>query len=170
MHRTRSCVHILHKDQLRKMMVVVKRVNAPVGSCENVISCALTLVWRGEYPASPNRYISDAKFCFCKNNKRIIINPRHPGPRFDPRRPHTPHERTLHPGTPRTCTLLYACRAAVRWNKAAASAHGMGSGGLSVGSVAIGYLGADRRGERFVRTYPFFQPSFLRNRPSLRPC
>jgi hypothetical protein len=22
---------------------------------------------------SPNRYIADAKFCFCKNNKRIII-------------------------------------------------------------------------------------------------
>jgi hypothetical protein len=22
---------------------------------------------------SPNRYIVDAKFCFCKNNKRIII-------------------------------------------------------------------------------------------------
>ena len=21
----------------------------------------------------PNRYIADAKFCFCKNNKRIII-------------------------------------------------------------------------------------------------
>ena len=23
---------------------------------------------------SPNRYIADAKFCFCKNNKTIIIN------------------------------------------------------------------------------------------------
>jgi len=22
---------------------------------------------------SPNRYIADAKFCFCKNNKRMII-------------------------------------------------------------------------------------------------
>ena len=24
----------------------------------------------------PNRYIADAKFCFCKNNKRIIIRRR----------------------------------------------------------------------------------------------
>ena len=27
---------------------------------------------------SPNRYIADAKFCFCKNNKRIIITTSHP--------------------------------------------------------------------------------------------
>jgi hypothetical protein len=26
---------------------------------------------------SPNRYIADAKFCFCKNNKRIIITTTH---------------------------------------------------------------------------------------------
>jgi len=37
-------------------------------------------------------------------------------------------------------------------NKAAASAHGMGSGGLAVDAVAIGCLGAERRGERFFRT------------------
>ena len=61
-----------------------------------------------------------------------------------PRRPLTPHERTLHAGTARACTLLCASRASPGnrvfctrhpcardpGNKAAASAHGMGSGGL----------------------------------------
>jgi len=34
-------------------------------------------------------------------------------------------------------------------NKIAASAHGMGSGGLAVDAMAIGCLGVERRGERF---------------------
>jgi len=34
-------------------------------------------------------------------------------------------------------------------NKAAASAHGMGSGGLAVDAMAIGGLGVDRHGQRF---------------------
>ena len=41
-------------------------------------------------------------------------------------------------------------------NKAADSAHVMGSGGLAVVAVAIGCLGAERRGERFFRTWTFF--------------
>ena len=34
-------------------------------------------------------------------------------------------------------------------NKVAASAHGMGSGGLAVDAMAIGCVGVERRGERF---------------------
>ena len=34
-------------------------------------------------------------------------------------------------------------------NKIAASAHGMGSGGLAVDAMAIGCLGVERREERF---------------------
>ncbi len=41
-------------------------------------------------------------------------------------------------------------------NKAADSAHVMGSGGLAVVAVAIGCLGAERRGEQFFRTWTFF--------------
>jgi hypothetical protein len=40
------------------------------GHDESVIACASTLVRR---VPSPNRYIADAKFCFCKNNKRMIF-------------------------------------------------------------------------------------------------
>jgi hypothetical protein len=90
------------------------------------------------------------------------IAPRYSGRRFDPRRPLTPYERTLHAGTARPCPLLCSCRAGPGnrvfciWqpcardsgNKTAASAHGMGSGGLSVDAMAIGCLGVERRGER----------------------
>ena len=41
-------------------------------------------------------------------------------------------------------------------NKIAASAHGMGSGGLAVDAMAIGCLGVDRRVERFFSYLAIF--------------
>ena len=80
----------------------------------------------------------------------------------------TPTVRSLRMSAPgiQACTLLCAYRAGpgnmvfCTWypcardsdNKTAASAHGMGSGGLSVDVMSIGCLGVDRHGERFFRT------------------
>ena len=41
-------------------------------------------------------------------------------------------------------------------NKIAASAHGMGSGGLAVDAMAIGCLGVERRVERFFSYLAIF--------------
>ena len=48
-------------------------------------------------------------------------------------------------------TVFCICQPCARdsGNKIAASAHGMGSGGLAADAMAIGCLGVDRRGERF---------------------
>ena len=72
----------------------------------------------------------------------VGITPRYSGCRFDPRSPLTPHERTLHADTARTCTLcvhagqvpearVFCTRqpcASDPGNEAVVSAHGMGSG------------------------------------------
>ena len=82
---------------------------------------------------------------------------------LDSRRAPTPHPRTPHAGTARThphpaCTqnvpgnkVFRICQAGAldSGNKIAASAHGMGSGGLAVDAMAIGCLGVERRVERF---------------------
>ena len=47
-------------------------------------------------------------------------------------------------------------------NKIAASAHGMGSGGLVVDAMAIGCLGVERRVEQF---FPYLEPFFRFFRP-----
>ena len=59
-------------------------------------------------------------------------------------------------GPPRPGAALSPRCARDPGNKAADSAHVMGSGGLAVVAVAIGCLGAERRGERFFRTWTFF--------------
>ena len=43
-------------------------------------------------------------------------------------------------------------------NKAAASAHGMGSGGLAVDAMAVGSLGVERRVERSFALHSFCSP------------
>ena len=83
---------------------------------------------------------------------------------LDSRRAPTPHLRTPHAGTARThphpaCTQKVPGNKVFRiWqvgsrdsgNKIAASAHGMGSGGLAVDAMAIGCLGVERRVEMRV--------------------
>ena len=59
-------------------------------------------------------------------------------------------------GPPRPGAALSPRRARDPGHKAADSAHVMGSGGLAVVAVAIGCLVAERRGERFFRTWTFF--------------
>jgi hypothetical protein len=90
-------------------------------------------------------------------------DPLHPCSCPDSRRSPTPHEHTPHAGTARVCTPSQArsayagntvfciCQPCARdsGNKIAASAHGMGSGGLAVDAMVIGCLGVDHRGERF---------------------
>ncbi len=84
-------------------------------------------------------------------------DPLHPCLCPDSRRSPTPHERTPHAGTVRVRTLLWAHIAGPGntvfciWqpcardsgNKIAASAHGVGSGGLAVDAMAIGCLGME---------------------------
>ena len=82
---------------------------------------------------------------------------------LDSRGAPTPHLRTPHAGAARTyphpaCTQkvpgnkvfrIWQAGALDSGNKIAASAHGMGSGGLAVDAMAIGCLGVERRVERF---------------------
>ena len=89
---------------------------------------------------------------------------------LDSRRAPTPHLRTPHAGTARThphpaCTQnvpgnkvfrIWQAGALDSGNKIAASAHGMGSGGLAVDAMAIGCLGVERRVERFFSYLAIF--------------
>ena len=65
----------------------------------------------------------------------------------------------MHPVGPRKQGFLHmvGVRARDSGNKIAASAHGMGSGGLAVDSMAIGCLGVERRVERFFILSHFFR-------------
>jgi len=89
---------------------------------------------------------------------------------LDSRGAPTPHLRTPHAGTARThphpaCTQkvpgnkvfrIWQAGALDSGNKIAASAHGMGSGGLAVDAMAIGCLGVERRVERFFSYFAIF--------------
>ena len=92
---------------------------------------------------------------------------------LDSRGAPTPHLRTPHAGAARTyphpaCTQkvpgnkvfrIWQAGALDSGNKIAASAHGMGSGGLAVDAMAIGCLGVERRVERFFSYLAIlFQP------------
>ena len=90
---------------------------------------------------------------------------------LDSRGAPTPHLRTPHAGAARTyphpaCTqkvpgnkVFRICQAGAldSGNKIAASAHGMGSGGLAVDAMAIGCLGVERRVERFFSYLAIFR-------------
>ena len=90
---------------------------------------------------------------------------------LDSRRAPMPHLPTPHAGTARThphpaCTQndpgnkvfrIWQAGALDSGNKIAASAHGMGSGGLAVDAMAIGCLGVERRVERFFFILSHFQ-------------
>ena len=79
------------------------------------------------------------------------------------RRRRTPHDRTPRAGTAQKRTPSYVCEACPGnkvfriWqagardsgSKIAASAHGMGAGGLAVDTMSIGCLGVERRVELF---------------------
>ena len=94
---------------------------------------------------------------------------------LDSRGAPTPHLRTPHAGAARTdphpaCTQkvpgnkvfrIWQAGALDSGNKIAASAHGMGSGGLAVDAMAIGCLGVERRVERF---FSYLAISVLRRR------
>jgi hypothetical protein len=96
---------------------------------------------------------------------------RPPHPRRCPgsRHPRTPHERTPHAGTVQERTPSHVRKACPGnqvfciWqpcardagNKNAASAYGMGSGGLAVDAMSIGCRGVKRRVERFLHLDPF---------------
>ena len=89
---------------------------------------------------------------------------------LDSRGAPTPHLRTPHAGAARThphpaCTQkvpgnkvfrIWQAGALDSGNKIAASAHGMGSGGLAVDAMAIGCLGVERRVERFFSYLAIF--------------
>jgi hypothetical protein len=55
---------------------------------------------------------------------------------------------------PETSLFAYISRALDACNKIAASAHGMGSGVSAVDAMVIGYLGVDRRADRFFSYLP----------------
>ena len=92
---------------------------------------------------------------------------------LDSRHAPTPHLRTPHTGTARThphpaCTQkvpgnkvfhIWQAGALDSGNKIAASAHGMGSGGLAVDVMEFGCLGVDRRVERFFSYLAIFDSS-----------
>ena len=93
---------------------------------------------------------------------------------LDSRGAPTPHLRTPHAGAARTyphpaCTQkvpgnkvfrIWQAGALDSGNKIAASAHGMGSGGLAVDAMAIGCLGVERRVERFFSYLAIFTPEY----------
>jgi hypothetical protein len=71
------CVECLIGKQKKPILFKVTEPSSipyrtPPGHGESAIACALILVRRGEYRAQTGIW-QDAKFCFCKNNKRIII-------------------------------------------------------------------------------------------------
>ncbi len=92
---------------------------------------------------------------------------------LDSRRAPMPHLRTPHAGAARThphpaCTQkvpgnkvtvfrIWQAGARGSGNKIAASAHGMGLGGLVVDAMAIGCLGVERRVERFFSYLAIFE-------------
>ena len=95
---------------------------------------------------------------------------------LDSRGAPTPHLRTPHAGAARTyphpaCTQkvpgnkvfrIWQAGALDSGNKIAASAHGMGSGGLAVDAMAIGCLGVERRVERFFSYLAIFRQVLCR--------
>ena len=101
---------------------------------------------------------------------------------LDSRGAPTPHLRTPHAGAARTyphpaCTQkvpgnkvfrIWQAGALDSGNKIAASAHGMGSGGLAVDAMAIGCLGVDRRVERFFSYLAISGAFFPRGRRGMR--
>ena len=101
-------------------------------AAHNAGPCCLETSVDTRHPCAPRAHTAHHPYSYhtvCRRSSPVLIY----GPKTKPFLAHQPNAR--HPG-----------------NKAAASAHGMGPGDLTVDAMSIGCLGVDRSGERFFRT------------------